>query len=103
MGLNHQRSAEQLRESLRARTALARLELSAPTREAWAKQTVDAWRNRFAEVYERMIGVPPAAHDALHEALEQVRDQGTGTVDGVIAQIRQQFQLNGGLGESSAV
>lgn len=95
MGLNYQRSAEQWRESIRAQAALARLELGAPTRDAWAKQTVDAWRNRFAEVYERMIGVPPTAHDALREALEQVRDHGTGTVAGVIAEIRQQFQLNG--------
>lgn len=105
MGVNHQRSAEQLRESLRARTALARLEFGARTRDAWAKQTVDTWRIRFAELYERMIGVPPTAHDALRTALEQVRDQGTGTVAEVTARIRQQFQLNaqinGGADESA--
>lgn len=97
MAVNHQRSAEQLRESLRARTALARLELGARTHDAWAKQTVDTWRIRFAELYERMIGVPPTAHDALRTALEKVRDQGTGTVAGVTAEIRQQFQLSGQL------
>lgn len=102
MRLNGQRSADDWRESIRARTALARLELAQRTREQWAKQTVDAWRIRFADLYERMVGVPPTAHDALRAALEQVRDGGGGTVEDTVQHIRQQFQLNGGFRGSAS-
>lgn len=96
-----QPSWESLRASLDAEVALANQEVATDFLNLWQTETCPILQKHFADQYRRMVGVDPAHHDELKQALESIRDAGGMRVTDLVATFNRRDQLNGSLGTAA--
>ncbi|MBW3541538.1 MAG: hypothetical protein KY476_14820 [Planctomycetes bacterium] len=71
-------------EAWKAELTLERLEANADIAASWEAETCRVFREKFAAIYRRLVGVHPRHREAFRDALLRVRDGGGMAVEELI-------------------